>query len=73
MSQLFCDVPAAIVNTVEIIKRCNLNLKLGTPHLPRYPVPKGETLEKYLSELSQNGLKRDLSTCMMMNPKLKKY
>ena len=58
MSQLFCDLPAAIANTVEIIKRCNLELKLGTPHLPRYPVPEGETLENYLSELSQNGLKK---------------
>ena len=60
MSQLFCDLPAAIANTVEIIKRCNLELKLGTPHLPRYPVPEGETLENYLSELSQNGLKKRL-------------
>ena len=60
MSQLFCDLPAAIANTVEIIKRCNLELKLGTPHLPRYPVPEGETLENYLSELSQNGLNKRL-------------
>ena len=60
MSQLFCDLPAAIANTVEIVKRCNLELKLGTPHLPRYPVPEGETLENYLSELSQNGLKKRL-------------
>ena len=60
MSRLFYDLPTAIANTVEIIKRCNLELKLGTPHLPRYPVPDGETLENYLSELSQNGLKKRL-------------
>ena len=73
MSQLFCDVPAAIVNTVEIIKRCNLNLKLGIPHLPRYPVPKGETLEKYLSELSQNGLRKRLKHLYGDESELKKY
>ena len=58
MCELFFDVPAALANTAEIVKRCNLELNLGVPHLPKYPVPEGETLENYLSELSQSGLKR---------------
>ena len=56
MCELFSDMPAAIANTVEIVKRCNLELNLGIPHLPKYPVPEGETLENYLSKLSQSGL-----------------
>jgi DNA polymerase-3 subunit alpha len=40
MCQLFSDIPEALENSVEIAKRCNVYIPLGTPHLPRFPVPK---------------------------------
>ncbi|TAM34341.1 MAG: DNA polymerase III subunit alpha [Burkholderiaceae bacterium] len=58
MAQRFADVPAALANTVEIAKRCNLTLQLGTPCLPNFPSPEGITLDDYLVQLSEQGLDR---------------
>ena len=41
MAELFADVPELLVNTVEIAKRCSLEIKLGSSMLPAYPVPAG--------------------------------
>jgi len=62
MCDLFHDIPGAISNSLEIVKRCNLQLKLGKPHLPQYPVPSGETLENFLSNLSEAGLRKRLKS-----------
>ncbi|MFP5505624.1 MAG: PHP domain-containing protein, partial [Gammaproteobacteria bacterium] len=39
MAELFADIPEALENTVEIAKRCNLELTLGKNYLPDFPVP----------------------------------
>jgi len=57
MEQLFADVPAAIANTMEIAKRCNLVLELGKPRLPDYPTPNGMPIEEYFRFASHEGLK----------------
>jgi DNA polymerase-3 subunit alpha len=36
MAELFADMPAALQNSVEIAKRCNLTLELGKPKLPLF-------------------------------------
>ena len=41
MAELFADLPEALDNTVEIARRCNLEVRLGKPSLPAYPVPGG--------------------------------
>ncbi len=56
MCELFSDIPAALENTVEIAKRCNVTIKLGTPFLPDYPVPEGLTMGEYFRQLSHRGL-----------------
>lgn len=56
MQTLFADLPEALANTVEIAKRCNLELTLGENYLPNFPVPEGRTLAAYFSELSHQGL-----------------
>ena len=56
MAQLFADVPELLVNTVEVAKRCSLEIKLGASMLPAYPVPAGSTTEQYLRDESQRGL-----------------
>ena len=60
MHQLFADLPAALTNSVEIAKRCNLSLTLGKPRLPDFPVPKGMTLDDYLMEKAMEGLSKHL-------------
>lgn len=57
MTELFSDLPEAIENTVEIAKRCNVDVLLGTYFLPDFPVPEGMTMEDYFRELSHAGLK----------------
>ncbi|HOY34622.1 MAG TPA: DNA polymerase III subunit alpha, partial [Piscinibacter sp.] len=39
MAALFADLPAALANSVEIARRCNLSLVLGKPQLPDFPTP----------------------------------
>ena len=39
MAELFADIPEALANTVEIAKRCNVEISLGTYYLPEYPIP----------------------------------
>ncbi len=60
MQELFADLPAAITNSVEIAKRCNLSLTLGKPQLPDFPVPAGMTLDDYLMEKAMEGLSKHL-------------
>ncbi|MEO7030905.1 MAG: DNA polymerase III subunit alpha, partial [Herbaspirillum sp.] len=58
MAELFADLPAALENSVEIAKRCNLTLSLGTPQLPNFPTPDGVSVESFMLEQAQQGLER---------------
>ena len=60
MEQRFADLPAALANSIEIAKRCNLSLVLGQPRLPDFPTPPGITLDEYLLALSEVGLERHM-------------
>ena len=60
MIELFADLPEAIENSVEIARRCNLELTLGRNYLPDYPVPAGMSIEAYLSAESRKGLEKRL-------------
>jgi DNA polymerase-3 subunit alpha len=60
MQDLFADLPAAIANTIEIAKRCNLQHTLGKPQLPNFPVPEGMTPDEFLIQQSQSGLEERL-------------
>ncbi|TCT04896.1 DNA polymerase III subunit alpha [Paralcaligenes ureilyticus] len=61
MWRRFADIPSALANTVEIAKRCNLTLDLGTPCLPNFPTPEGITLDDYLVRLAEEGLVRRMA------------
>ncbi|GAB4392993.1 MAG: DNA polymerase III subunit alpha [Gammaproteobacteria bacterium] len=56
MQALFSDLPEALINTVEIAKRCNVVLELGDNYLPQYPIPEGLSTEQYLSQQVQQAL-----------------
>lgn len=56
MAELFSDIPSAIENTIEIAKRCNAELDLGTYYLPKYPIPAGKTMDQFFADVSWKGL-----------------
>jgi len=56
MAALFADLPEALENSVEIARRCNLELMLGRSYLPDFPVPAGRSLKEWFREHSQRGL-----------------
>ncbi|WP_416232973.1 DNA polymerase III subunit alpha, partial [Castellaniella sp.] len=58
MARRFADVPSALVNTVQIARRCNLTLTLGHPELPLFPTPDGVSLDDYMVHLANEGLQR---------------
>jgi len=61
MCALFADLPEALENSVEIAKRCNLELQLGKNYLPDFPVPTGMTVNTFFSEQAQLGLEQRLA------------
>ncbi|MCY3837805.1 MAG: DNA polymerase III subunit alpha, partial [Gammaproteobacteria bacterium] len=60
MVELFADLPEALANTVEVAKRCSLELALGEPRLPEPPIDKNTTSEWLLSTRAREGLERHL-------------
>ncbi|MCK4585760.1 MAG: DNA polymerase III subunit alpha, partial [Gammaproteobacteria bacterium] len=60
MVELFADIPEALENTVEIAKRCNVELTLGKNFLPDFPIPDGLTEAEYFRQESQKGLEARL-------------
>ena len=60
MAEAFADLPEALANTVEIARRCNLELTLGKNFLPDFPTPEGMSLADFLVAEAQAGLERRL-------------
>jgi DNA polymerase-3 subunit alpha len=60
MAELFSDVPEALANTVEIARRCSLDLKLGESVLPAFPVPEGQDEAEFLVAEAKRGLNASL-------------
>jgi len=65
MQALFADLPAALANTIEIAKRCNVTLTLGKPQLPNFPTPIVDgapmPMADYFKQLSHEGLQKRLA------------
>ncbi len=64
MQALFSDIPEALTNTVEIAKRCNLEIQLGKSFLPQFPIPEGETEDSYFCRVSREGLEERLKVLL---------
>jgi DNA polymerase-3 subunit alpha len=54
----FGHVPAALENTMAVAERCDFRMEFGDYHYPRFEIPKGETLDSYLSHKAREGLER---------------
>lgn len=61
MCELFADIPQALENTIEIARRCNLQIELGHSVLPDFPVPEGMTEADYFEQRSREGLNMRLA------------
>jgi len=62
MAATFRGVPEALKNSVAVAERCSgWKLPLGTPMLPRFPVPEGYDTDSYLTHLANEGLARRLA------------
>ncbi len=71
MAALFTDIPEALENSVEIARRCSVDVDLGNYYLPHYPVPEGYTPEDFLVEVSERGLANRLT--QIDNPDVSAY
>ncbi len=58
MRALFPNFPDAIENTAKIAARCHVDFDFSTTHLPKFPLPEGETdALAYLRALCEKGFK----------------
>ena len=48
MAELFSDIPEALANTVEIARRCTVDIELGKYYLPDFPIPDRFTEDPFL-------------------------
>ncbi|WP_291971741.1 DNA polymerase III subunit alpha [Candidatus Symbiopectobacterium sp.] len=60
MCELFADIPEALVNSVEIAKRCNVTIRLGEYFLPQFPTGDMST-EDFLVKQAREGLEERLA------------
>lgn len=56
MIDIFKDVPEAIENTLKIADVCNVEIDLGTTHLPSFVVPEGFDGNSYLRKICEKGV-----------------
>jgi DNA polymerase-3 subunit alpha len=61
MQELFADLPEALENSVEIARRCNLELSFGTNYLPDFPVPDGLTMDEFFRQQARAGLEKRIA------------
>lgn len=73
MINIFSDIPEAIKNSVEIAKRCNVEIELNKKFLPKFNTGKMK-IENFLIKESRNGLKKRLTLSFKnIQKKSKKY
>jgi len=61
MQELFADLPEALENSVEIARRCNLELTFGKNYLPDFPVPEGLGIDEFFRRQARAGLEKRLA------------
>ncbi len=61
MEELFSDIPSAIENSIEIAKRCNVQLALGDIAMPIFPLEDNQDENEYFDSLVTQSLNKKLS------------
>jgi len=60
MLEVWHDHPQAVHNSMEIAERCNVEIPMGTYHMPEFQVPAGSTREAVLEQNAFAGLRHRL-------------
>jgi DNA-directed DNA polymerase III PolC len=58
MQDLYGEWPETLDNIEWVAERCELDLELGAPIFPEFPIPEGETSFSFLWKLSFEGVKQ---------------
>jgi len=53
MAVLFADLPEALANTVEIVRRCSFRVPKAAPILPRYPTARPGIADPFEAEVAE--------------------
>ena len=69
MQELFSYIPEACANTLEIVKKCNVELELGKYHFPAFKTPGDIPLHEHLENLSRKGFQDRLPFILKRYPK----
>jgi error-prone DNA polymerase len=57
MRQLFCDLPEAIDNTLELSARLSYQMSDLGYRFPDYPVPEGDSMQSFLEKRTEEGIR----------------
>ena len=60
MREVFHDRPEAVENSLVIAERCDVEIPMGSYHMPEYQVPAGRSLEDVMEEQAWRGLRQKL-------------
>jgi len=60
MLELFHDHPQAVHNAAQVAERCNVEIPMGTYHMPEFQVPAGQSREAVLQHDAWAGLRQRL-------------
>ncbi|MBI2845636.1 MAG: DNA polymerase III subunit alpha [Chloroflexi bacterium] len=58
IADLFPELPQALVSTLEIAEKCEVNFDFGRFRLPHFPLPAGVSADQYLKRLCEEGIPR---------------
>jgi len=73
MAGLFADIPQALENSLEIARRCNLEIELGKSRLPAFPTPEGVSIDAFLASEAEKGLNRRIEKLNLKSEELPRY
>ena len=69
MEKLYIDLPDALENISEVIKRCNFHLDTSSYHLPKFKTPNDMTIDEYFNNLVTGGLLNIINNDKTLNKK----
>ena len=58
MIEIFKDIPDAMDNLSQIIKRCNIHISSDTYHLPKFNTPEKTNIDDYFDKKVKSGLQK---------------
>src|SRR3954463_3819684 len=73
MARLFAEIPQALENSIEIARRCNLEIELGRNRLPDFPTPEGISVDSFLASEAEKGLEKKIQKLNLKSEDVPRY